>query len=186
MVLTPADRNGTFLLLPRRDSQLIGLSPASLTPRDSQGTRLPSPAISYLTFIPFMCTARSVSRSCAWSFGLLFVRFLARGCFVLLAWFCSRSLAGPGLAVRFLWFSAGSATGFSVAGFPLRASLLVVLFGHWSSPRPLAISSRGWAWCRSRFFSFVGSAWSWFAFSARACFGLGAWLSPLVLFARCR
>ena len=96
-----------------------------------------------------MCTARSVSRSCAWSFGLLFVRFLARGCFVLLAWFCSRSLAGPGLAVRFLWFSAGSATGFSVAGFPLRASLLVVLFGHWPSPRPLAISSRGWTCCAS-------------------------------------
>ena len=166
--------------------------------RDSQGTRFPSPPISYLTSIPFMLHS-AIGFSCLFVSWALLVS--AVGCVVLwpalrslfcawlfrsLAWLCSRSLVGPGLAVRFLWFSAGSATGYSVAGFPLRVSLLVVLFGRWLSPRPLAISSRGWAWCRLRFFSFVGSAWSWFAFSARASFGLAGWLCPPVLFARPR
>ena len=146
-------------------------SPLTHSPAHTEHTEL----ISLPTHSPgrakSCCPLRSLSR--AWFFVLALGSVLGR-------WL------GPVSRSVFRWFSAGSATGFSVAGFPLRVSLLVVLFGLWLSPRPLAISSRGWAWCRSRFFSFVGSAWSWFAFSARASFGLAGWLCPPVLFARPR
>ena len=75
--------------------------------RDSQGTRFPSPPISYLTSIPFMLHS-AIGFSCLFVSWALLVS--AVGCVVLwpalrslsrawlfrcLAWFCCRSLAGP-------------------------------------------------------------------------------------------